>query len=61
MIVCGGLGYIGHFNGSSWINYLENGTNEIQGNYYSSAIKGNKFVAVGGVVGGKTVVIIGTR
>ena len=61
MIVCGGLGYIGHFNGSTWINYLENGINEIQGNYYSSAIKGNKFVAVGGIAAGKAIAIIGSR
>jgi len=61
LTVCGGLGYVGHFNGSTWINYLGNGINEIQGNYYASAIKGNKFAAVGGEVGGKAVAIIGTR
>jgi len=61
IIVCGGFGYVGHFNGSSWINYMGNGLGEILGNYYSSAIKGNKVCAVGATVDGKAITVIGTR
>jgi len=61
IVVCGGLGYVGHFNGIGWINYLGNGLEEISGNYYSSAIKGNKVCAVGATANGKAVAVIGTR
>jgi hypothetical protein len=60
IVVCGGLGYVGHFNGISWMNYLGNGLGEISGNYYLVSIKGNKICAVG-IADGKAVAIIGTR
>ncbi len=61
IVVCGGLGYIGHFNGVSWINYLGNGLNEFAGNYYKISIKGNKMCAVGATADGYAVTLIGTR
>ncbi len=59
--VCGGLGYVEHFNGLRWHNYIDNGLNLIQGNYYSLSIKDNIICAVGANVEGKAVVVIGTR
>lgn len=61
IIVCGGLGYVGHFNGSTWINYLGNGLEQIVGNYYSASIKGNIVSAAGATADGKAIVIIGFR
>jgi hypothetical protein len=61
IVVCGGNGYVGHYNGMNWINYLDNGLQEISGNFYSIDIKGNKVCVVGGKTDGKAVVLIGTR
>ena len=58
--VCGGIGYVAHFNGINWKNYLENGLEQISGNYYSLSMKGNKICVVG-IANGKAVAIIGTR
>ncbi len=60
IIICGGYGYVAHYNGSTWKNYLGNGLDVIGGNYYSLSIKGNK-AAVVGTADGKAVVLIGTR
>src|SRR5690554_1045255 len=61
IIVGGGAGFIGHFNGYSWKNYLEDELNEITGNYFSTAIKGNIIVAVGNTAEGKAIAVIGIR
>ena len=61
IIVCGGAGYIGHYNGVSWVNYLENGLPQILGNYYSCAIKGNIVCAVAATIDQKAIAVIGTR
>ncbi len=60
IIICGGYGYVAHFNGSTWKNYLGNGLDVIGGNYYSLSIKGNK-AAVVGTADGKAVILIGHR
>jgi hypothetical protein len=60
IIVAGGLGYVGHFNGVSWINYIGNGLEEIAGNYYGAGIKGNIVVVVG-YLGEQAVAVIGRR
>jgi hypothetical protein len=61
IVVCGGNGYIGHFNGITWKNYLGSELSEISGNYYSSAIKGNTVAAVGVLSNGKAIAVIGKR
>ena len=61
IIICGGVGYIGHFNGISWINYLDNALPQIPGNYYSCAIKGNIVCAVAATIDQKAIAVIGTR
>ncbi len=61
IVVCGGAGYLGHFNGYTWKNYLGNGLEEISGNYISTAIKGNTIVAVGYLANGKAIAVIGKR
>jgi len=61
IVVCGGLGYVGHFNGKTWKNYLGNELEQINGNYYSIAIKGNQVCTVGATANGKAVVLIGIR
>jgi len=61
IVVCGGAGYVGHFNGYSWKNYLDGELQEITGNYYSTAIKGNTIAAVGNTAEGKAIAVIGKR
>ncbi|MGE5796146.1 MAG: hypothetical protein ACM34N_05140 [Ignavibacteria bacterium] len=55
------LGYVGHFNGETWKNYLGEGLEEISGNYYSTAINDNTIVAVGNSADGKAIAVIGGR
>ena len=61
IFVCGGVGYISHFNGLTWKSYLGNNLYEISGNYYSVSIKGNSVAAVGALAEGKAIAIIGKR
>jgi hypothetical protein len=61
IMVCGGVGYVGHFNGSGWINYIGNGLQEINGNYYSVSIRGNVLCVVGASADGYAIALIGTR
>jgi hypothetical protein len=61
IVVCGGAGYVGHFNGYTWKNYLDEGLGEITGNYYSIAIKGNIISAVGNTAEGEAITVIGKR
>lgn len=61
IVVCGGAGYIGHFNGYSWKNYLDGKLQEITGNYYSIAIKDNTITAVGNTAEGEAIIVIGKR
>ncbi len=61
IVVCGGAGYLGHFNGYSWKNYLGAGLEVITGNYYSTSIKGNTIIAVGNTAEGRAIAVIGKR
>jgi hypothetical protein len=61
IVVCGGAGYVGHYNGFSWKNYLDGELQEITGNYYSTAIKGNTIATVGNSAEGKAIAVIGKR
>lgn len=60
IVICGGFGFVSHFNGEEWMDYIGNGLEEIAGNYYSIVIKENK-TAVVGIENEKAVVLIGTR
>lgn len=50
IMICGGYGYVAHYNGSTWMDYMDKGLELIDGNYYSISIKGNTAVAVGTTV-----------
>ena len=61
IVVCGGLGFVGHFNGIEWINYLENGLNEMFGNFYKVSMKEDIVCTVGVQADGYAVALIGKR
>lgn len=61
IMICGGAGYIGHYNGINWINCLGNGLPQILGNYYACAIKGNIVCAVAATIDQKAVAVMGIR
>ena len=61
IIITGGKGYVGHFNGVNWTNYIGNGLEETSGNYYSASIKGNTAAVAGDLGDGRAIVVIGNR
>jgi hypothetical protein len=61
VVVCGGLGHLSHFNGASWKHYTGSELPRIEGNYISVAIHPRVAVAVGGIVGGKAIALVGRR
>jgi hypothetical protein len=61
IVVAGGFGGVSHFNGATWEQYMGSEVPQMNGNYYAAAIHPRLIAAVGGIVGGKAIALIGKR
>jgi hypothetical protein len=61
IVVAGGFGGVSHFNGATWQQYMGSELPQLNGNYYAAAIHPRLVAAVGGIVGGKAIALIGKR
>jgi len=61
ILMAGAYGNISHFNGSTSKLYTNNELPSFDGNFYAEAIHPKLMVAVGGLVGGRAIAVVGRR
>ena len=61
IVWAGGLGLVAHYNGASWHYYAGAEIPSLQGNYYAVDVHSKLAVAVGGIIGGKAIALLGKR